>query len=161
MEENLYKTPESDVQVEPSSFDINDVQYAGFWVRFAATIIDTILFVLITLPALSFYYGPDYWFAESMVLGMFDVVMNYVFPAVVVFLFWYYKSATPGKMMLGLKVISLGDRQELSVGQIIGRYFGYYLSSLILCVGFIMVAFSDRKQGLHDRLANTTVVKTR
>lgn len=72
---------------------------------------------------------------------------------------WLYKSATPGKMLFGLKIVGLGSEPNLSVGKSIGRYFAYYLSMLVLFHGFIWVAFDPRKQGWHDKLANTVVVK--
>ena len=68
------------------------------------------------------------------------------------------KQATPGKMALGLIVTDMtGGR--ISIPRALGRYFAKILSGLILFIGYIMVAFTDRKQGLHDLLASTLVVK--
>ncbi|KLE33875.1 hypothetical protein AAW00_12460 [Aurantiacibacter luteus] len=66
--------------------------------------------------------------------------------------------ATLGKKALGLIVTDLNGNR-ISLARAIGRYFGKFLSSIILLIGFIMVAFTEKKQGLHDMLASTLVVK--
>ena len=64
--------------------------------------------------------------------------------------------ATLGKMIFGMKVTDLcGNR--ISFARATGRHFAKILSGLILCIGFIMVGLSERKQGLHDLLAGTLV----
>jgi uncharacterized RDD family membrane protein YckC len=68
-----------------------------------------------------------------------------------------HMQATPGKAALGLKVTDLNGNQ-IGFGTATGRYFGRILSG-ILYIGYIMVAFTERKQGLHDMLAGTLVVK--
>ena len=65
--------------------------------------------------------------------------------------------ATVGKMALGIKVTDL-DGERISFGRATGRHFGKILSFLILCIGYLMVAFTERKQGLHDLMAGTLVV---
>jgi uncharacterized RDD family membrane protein YckC len=66
--------------------------------------------------------------------------------------------ATLGKMALGLKVTDLNGKQ-ISFGKATGRYFAKIISAIILLIGFIMVAFTEKKQGLHDMIAGTLVVK--
>jgi len=68
------------------------------------------------------------------------------------------KQATLGKQALGIKVTTL-DSQPISFAQATVRYFAKYLSTLIFLIGYIMVAFTDKKQALHDMLAKTLVVK--
>jgi uncharacterized RDD family membrane protein YckC len=68
--------------------------------------------------------------------------------------------ATPGKMAMGLKILR-PDGSKLSVGRIIGRYFASIISALILLIGYIMAAFDEEKRALHDRLADTRVIKTK
>ena len=68
------------------------------------------------------------------------------------------KQATPGKMAMGL-VVTNQRGGRISYLQALGRFAGKYLSALILLIGFIMVAFTERKQGLHDLLAQTLVVR--
>jgi uncharacterized RDD family membrane protein YckC len=80
-------------------------------------------------------------------------------PAIAVILFWVYKSATPGKMALKLKIVDAKTGDKPSTGQLIGRYFGYYVSILPFMLGIIWVGFDGRKQGWHDKLAGTVVVK--
>lgn len=155
--DSVYQTPKSDLETEHGE----TLEYAGFWVRAFASIIDTILILLVTWPLLTAIYGTSYWESEATVNGAWDVVLTYLAPAVAVIVFWIYKSATPGKMVLGLKVISLGDSEKLSVGQSIGRYLAYYLAMIPFFLGFIWVAFDPRKQGWHDKLAKTVVVKVR
>ena len=66
--------------------------------------------------------------------------------------------ATPGKYALGLAVVR-DDGTRLPFWNGIGRHAAKALSAILLCIGFIMVAFSERKQGLHDKMAATIVVK--
>ena len=155
--DSVYKAPESNLGTDNGEEQV----FAGFWVRTFASIIDTVLIVLVTWPILTAIYGVDYWLSESLINGVWDVLLTYIFPAIAVIIFWIYKSATPGKMVFGLRVISLNDNRRLSVGQSIGRYLAYYLSMIPLFIGFIWVAFDARKQGWHDKLAKTVVVKTR
>ena len=154
-DENIYQAPSSDLD-----FEKNDkLEFAGFWIRVLASIIDTILIMVITYPLLTLIYGIDYWASDSFLIGFWDLLISYILPAIAVILFWVYRSATPGKILLGLHIISLGDTKKLSVGQSIGRYFAYFPSMLCLFIGIIWVAFDKRKQGWHDKLANTAVVK--
>ena len=67
------------------------------------------------------------------------------------------KQATPGKMALGIKVTDLNGRR-IGFGKATGRYFGKILSFIILGIGFIMIAFTEKKQGLHDKMAGCLVV---
>lgn len=87
------------------------------------------------------------------------IILNYVAPALVIILFWVYKSATPGKMILKLRIVDADSGGKPSTAQFVGRYFSYYLSTLPLMLGFIWVAFDQRKQGWHDKLAGTVVIK--
>jgi uncharacterized RDD family membrane protein YckC len=68
--------------------------------------------------------------------------------------------ATPGKMALGLKLVR-SDGERLSAGRIIGRYFSEWLSAIILCIGYIMVAFDEEKRALHDRICDTRVIRVK
>lgn len=155
MEDNIYKAPESEV------LDItnDEVQYAGFWIRVGASIIDTILIMAVTMPLLTWIYGSAYWSGQNFYSGTWDLLLSYIFPAVAVITFWVYKSATPGKMLCKLKVINVNTGESLGPGRAIGRYLGYYVSMIPLMLGVIWVAFDKRKQGWHDKLASTAVVK--
>ncbi len=155
MDDNIYQSPESEL------IENEEHHFAGFWIRVGASIIDSIFMILITFPFLSLIYGADYWMSEMFVMGIWDFLISYVFPMIAVILFWLYKSATPGKMIVGIEVISLGYTRKLSIGQSVGRYFAYFPSMIVLFLGFIWVAFDKRKQGWHDKLSNTAVVRKR
>jgi uncharacterized RDD family membrane protein YckC len=81
--------------------------------------------------------------------------------AIAIIVFWIYKSATPGKMIFGAKIVDARTGGPMTTGQAIGRYLGYYVSLFTLCIGFLWVAFDSRKQGFHDKLANTVVIRAR
>ena len=73
--------------------------------------------------------------------------------------FWIVKSATPGKILLEITIVDAETGGKPSNAQLIGRYFAYYVSALPIMLGFIWVGFDKRKQGWHDKLAGTLVVK--
>ena len=137
---------------------MNDMEYAGFWIRTGASLIDTILMMVIIVPVLTIIYGKGYWSSEAVFLGVWDLLFNYILPAIVVIVFWIVKSATPGKILLELSIVDAETGGKPSNGQLIGRYFAYYISVLPLMLGFIWVGFDKRKQGWHDKLAGTVVV---
>lgn len=136
-------------------------QYAGFWIRFLATLIDAVIIgVLIAIP-LTYIYGSQYWFAEDPVLvrGTWDLILNYVVPIVLTIFFWLQFRATPGKMLTCIQVVDADTLQTMSLKQSVIRYFSYIISTLPLGLGFIWVAFDQRKQGWHDKIANSLVIK--
>lgn len=90
-----------------------------------------------------------------------SVLLQYIFPAIVVLVFWKYKSATPGKMVFGAKIIDAKTGETPSTGKLIGRYLAYYISALPLLLGMFWVGWDKRKQGWHDKLAGTLVVRSR
>lgn len=138
---------------------MHDQNYAGFWIRSAAALIDSVLILLIVLPLLTAIYGAEYWTGTMIVHGAWDILLNYILPAVAVIMFWIYRSATPGKMVLKLSIVDAGTGGKPSVAQLIGRYFGYYVSILPLFLGIFWVGIDKRKQGWHDKLAGTVVIR--
>jgi uncharacterized RDD family membrane protein YckC len=68
--------------------------------------------------------------------------------------------ATLGKKAMGLRVTDL-DGNRISFGRATGRFFGQYISGLILGIGYLMMLWDDKKQTLHDQIANTLVIKNR
>jgi len=88
-----------------------------------------------------------------------DFIMSWVFPPVAVIFFWVAKQATPGKMAILAKIVDAKTGSAPTIGQFIGRYFAYFLAGLPLGFGIIWVAFDGRKQGWHDKLAGTVVVR--
>jgi len=144
--------------------DNNDVEYAGFWVRLGASLIDTVLIMAITIPLVVSIYGWDYFDPElnsGMFAGPADFLITWVLPFVAVIWFWLAKQATPGKLALRLRIVDAASGQTLSTGQSVGRYFAYLVSTLPLFLGFVWVAFDRRKQGWHDKLAGSVVVRAK
>jgi len=140
-------------------------RYGGFWIRVVAAIIDAILVRVVFVPI-------------GAILGFGGIAMGglihpgfHLFHGPFVFLIlcgsWLYEAfmesssyqATVGKMIFGMKVTDLyGNR--ISFARATGRHFAKILSGMILCIGFIMVGFTERKQGLHDMIAGTLVRRT-
>ena len=141
--------------------DAAPLEYAGFWSRVLASLIDTVLICIVVLPILLSVYGPQYFELDAWIAGPLDFLLNWVVPAIAVILFWVYKEATPGKMALGMRVVDATSGGPASTAQYVGRYFGYYVSILPLCLGLFWVAWDARKQGWHDKLAGTVVVRRR
>ncbi len=141
----------------------NSVEYAGFWVRVGASLIDTVLMVCVTFPLLVAIYGWSYFDASKtgFIAGFADFLLTWVAPAVAVVVFWLYKQATPGKMAVSARVVDAKTGNTLTVGQSIGRYLGYYVSAIPLGLGLIWVAFDPKKQGWHDKLAGTVVIRSK
>jgi uncharacterized RDD family membrane protein YckC len=137
------------------------VRYAGFWIRLAAFLLDIILLMAITGPLLFLIYGLAYFDPEggSGPRGPLDILISYVLPAVAAIVFWKYKSATPGKMVLSIRIIDARTGGKLSTAQCIVRYFAYLVSTIPLGLGFLWIAFDRRKQAWHDKLAGTVVMR--
>jgi uncharacterized RDD family membrane protein YckC len=131
--------------------------YAGFWRRVAAWILDILVLGIVTVP-LNLAFGDG--------AGSDSMAYSPEAQSISTALGWLYfalmesstKQATLGKMALGIMVTDLEGRR-IGFGKATGRYFAKILSALILLIGFLMVAFTARKQGLHDILAGTLVVK--
>ncbi len=151
---NPYQTPSSKL-----AKNNRDLEYVGFWSRTGASIIDSIISLAVIYPILFAIYGKEYFTKTDFILGAGDFLLSYVFPAVAVLLFWFYKSATPGKMAIRAHIVDAKTGGKPSLGQLVGRYFSYYLSALPLGLGFFWVGWDAKKQGWHDKLAGTVVVR--
>ena len=134
-------------------------EYVGFWSRFGASIIDSIIIIAITFPTLYLIYGGNYFDSEELVLGFPDFLISYVFPLVATILFWIYKCATPGKLALSVKIVDAKTGNNPTVSQSIIRYIGYYVSLIPLGLGFLWVVWDSKKQGWHDKMAGTVVIR--
>ena len=140
---------------------MDDVEYGGFWIRTGAALIDSILVVIITAPIVTAVYGTDYWTSDEWFQGIIDFLLSYIFPIVAVLVFWSYKSATPGKMLTNLTIVDAETGYKPTTGQFIGRYFAYYVSIIPFFLGIIWVGIDKRKQGWHDKLAGTVVIRNK
>lgn len=137
----------------------DDLEYVGFWPRVGASLIDTVLLLLITAPLLTLVYGPQYWFSNAWLHGPADFLINWLLPAVAVVLFWTYRQATPGKMAIGARIVDAETGEAPGTGQLIIRYLGYFVSTIPFLLGFLWVTFDPRNQGWHDKMAGTVVVR--
>ena len=92
-------------------------------------------------------------------MGFADVLVNLVLPAVLVIGLWLYLGATPGKMAMSARIVDADTGEPLSATQSVIRYVGYFVSFIPLGIGYLWIAFDRRKQGWHDKTANSVVVR--
>ena len=162
------------------------LEYAGFWIRFAAYLIDliplTIVSILIMLPILNemgtvFADMPELprrptaaqfeaWEREytqriaPLMARMYTTSGLLQLVSVVYYVgFWAWRGQTPGMIALGLRILKESDGTKPGLGRSILRYVGFFISMLVLFIGLIWAAFDPRKQGWHDKIAGTVVVK--
>src|SRR5208337_836771 len=140
--------------------------YGGFWIRVVAAIIDAIILRVVVAPVGMIFGGLG--LAGRMMGGIphigFGLLGGGVSFILLIFGSWLYEAfmesssyqATLGKMIFGMKVTDLNGNR-ISFGRATGRHFAKWLSGMILCIGYMMVGFTERKQGLHDMLAGTLV----
>ena len=149
------------------------VEYAGFWRRFIAYIVDrfiigipfSIIIIAFLVPSIiaicSSPPDPDQipFAVISFVLGWLWLIALVLIAHLLYFTFFESSKlqATPGKMLIGIIVTDL-QGQRISFLRALGRNLGKVLSHMLLNIGFIMAGFTARKQALHDILAETLVV---
>ena len=136
------------------------MDYAGFWVRVLAYLID---FVILAIgEAVVSLFGEVIGvigISDSAAFSTLEATIGLIGGLIYFAAFEASaRQATPGKMAMGL-IVTDATGERISAARAIGRYFAKYLSAIILLIGFIMVAFTERNQGLHDLLASTFVVK--
>ncbi len=140
------------------------IQYAGFWRRLVATVVDAIVFAAAASAALYLLYGSDYfaWSKENeatfATYGWGDALINNAAPVMLTVFFWVKFLGTPGKLLLGCQVVDARTLQPLRVGQALLRYIAYLVSLIPLGLGFFWVAWDKRKQAFHDKIAKTVVI---
>ena len=123
--------------------------YAGFWRRFAAVLIDALI---IYIPS-------------AMFSGLaFDIMFSFGIGLVLNFLYYpFFESsqmqATPGKALLGMVVGYENAGERITFRTAVVRFFGRYLSGLVLCIGYLMQAFTTKRQTLHDMIAEVVVIR--
>jgi uncharacterized RDD family membrane protein YckC len=123
--------------------------YAGFWRRVGGLLIDSILLSVVLTP---------------LYLALRDQLATW--SALQTGVTWLYfalmesstRQATLGKMAMGIVVTDM-DGNRIGFGRATGRYFAKIISGLILGIGYLMAAFTRRKQGLHDLIVGTLVLK--
>lgn len=138
------------------------MNYAGFWLRAAANLIDTMIMIPLILLPVYLIYGDAYFaYTEEIRLshGFWDIFFNYVVPGLYSLFFWLRFGGTPAKLLLGLRVADAQSGGKISLRQGILRYLGYFVAMIPLFLGLIWVAFDKRKQGWHDKIGGTVVVR--
>ena len=148
-------------------------RYGGFWIRFVAIIIDTIVVQIVVFPISLVFMAvagisgavggasrdvlvSGVWMTGLAVRGVFGITLNWLYEA---YLESSSRQATLGKMIFSLKVTDLNGNR-ISFARATGRHFAKYISGFIFMIGYIMAGFTERKQALHDMIAGTLVQKT-
>lgn len=155
-----------------------NIRYAGFWIRFVASLLDTI-FLALPVGIAIYFLSDGQWFDLAQYQQNIQMAMSgnphaldnqpqtslqweliFEFTVLVVtMLFWkQWRGATPGKKFVGIHIVDVKTLNEITNKQAITRSFGYIASTFVFLLGFIMVAFRKDKRGLHDFLAGTIVV---
>lgn len=152
-----------------------ELEYVGFWVRFVASIVDTLWLTPIVLLLGLIYTNASTTMTDQLlrdpasvsvaaltaelVPSPMDFFVQYLVPAVLVVVFWVMRNATPGKMLFHARIVDAQTGAAPSKRQLVLRYVGYYVSMLPLFLGFLWVGIDARKQGWHDKIAGTVVVR--
>jgi uncharacterized RDD family membrane protein YckC len=159
----------------PNTNDSSEVKYASFFMRIIASVIDSILSLVITIPFMmiigtifdlsqpeSLDIQAQQMTQEELLiilqghLASFLLEMTVI--AVVIVIFWVSKGGTPGKTLLGMQIVDAKTLQKPTLSQSIIRYLGYFLSVIPCLLGFIWIYYDKRGQGFHDKLAKTVVI---
>ena len=133
--------------------------YAGFWRRLVAILIDGIIWTLIA-GIMGVILGLNFFVSISIIPVLSDFLISYALPFIATIACWHYWQATPGKILMKIKIIDVHTGEKPTLGQFVGRYLGYIVSAIFLLAGFIWVAFDEKKQGWHDKLAKTAAIMT-
>ena len=148
-----------------NSYSKEEVTYAGFWVRLAAYLIDSLI-VFLGLLVVRLILSGVVSAAKDTVLGgnllfqynLKDIVL-YILEALYFILFTYYTGTTLGKKVMNLKVVRADGEDKLSLFTVIYREtIGRFLCSVIAGIGYLMVGIDSEKRGLHDILCDTRVI---
>lgn len=142
---------QASARINPSQF-----RYAGFWIRWVANLMDFFV-VLLGGAIVGFVVGVATGGLAVLIAPLLGLAAGWLYFALMES---SKTQGTLGKMALGLKVIDYEGRR-VSFGRASGRYFSKIISSILLYIGFMMAGWTEKKQGLHDMIAGTYVLKTR
>ena len=147
----------SQLEAAPAPAPAHEVEYVGFWARVGACLIDTVAVLFLVIPALVWFFGNGWAYAA----GATAFTINWILPAIAILVFWFARGATPGKMVISAVIVDARTCEAPAPAMLVVRYLGYYVSTVPLCLGLIWVAFDPRKQGWHDKMAGTVVIRRR
>jgi uncharacterized RDD family membrane protein YckC len=141
----------------------------GFWRRVVAAMVDSATYSVLSFPV-TFLFGFAMGVSGALsgtdphntTMGVLLTVGSYLISIAIAFLYygWFYKNkgATPGKMLMRLRIARADTGTNLTYWRAFGREtLGKILSSMVLCIGFLLVVFRQDKRALHDLLFNTQV----
>ena len=158
--------------------DMNEVRYAGFWIRFIASFLDT-LFLAVPIAIVIYFLSNGNWFdftqyqqnMQMAISGNTNALNNQpttslkwellfeVSVLIITMVFWRkWRGATPGKKFVHIKIVDAKTFEDINNKQAITRSIGYLASTFTFLIGFIMVGIRKDKRGLHDLLGGTAVI---
>lgn len=141
-----------------------DLPKAGFWIRAAAAFVDALISAALQGIVVFLFAGLlglllHSFEGESLLMVCLAWLLGSSIGVVYYVYFTAFGGQTPGKMALRIKVVRT-DSSSLTLGRAFYReVIGKFVSGIILGIGYLMVAFDEKKQGLHDRMADTYVVR--
>jgi uncharacterized RDD family membrane protein YckC len=142
--------------------DTQEPKYAGFWLRLGASVIDIIVLIAIVAPIEIAFYGREYpALAMAGQTLAVDFWTQLVLPLLAMIVLWRYRSATPGLMLLSARIVDATTLAPSKVGKLTLRAVVLLLMWIFVIplVGVLWIAFDKRKQGWHDKVAGTVVIR--
>ena len=134
-------------------------EYIGFRLRAWAWFLDMVAFLFFSVPLLYAIHGRSYFTSAIALRGPVDFLNTVVLSSASIIVFWFFCSATPGKMVISAKIADAKTGKKPTLRQFLLRYLGYYLAALPLGLGLLWIVLDPRRQGWHDKLAGTVVVR--
>lgn len=166
---SLQGLPENVLRAEPSmQNDVRSIEKGGFWIRFLAFAIDKIVIYVISIALLiagALGVGMNYSPFEGDFIERLGEVVTFPYVLILVIMTMIYytyfigtSGQTIGKMICRLKVVQTNG-EPVSYGQAFLRWVGYLVSSIFFYLGFFWIVFDHNRQGWHDKIADTYVVR--
>jgi uncharacterized RDD family membrane protein YckC len=136
--------------------------YAGFWIRFGAYVIDAVIMTALYLAGVRLFvtryvdefgttlsYSGAWWlYGGSLIIFVLYFGLT-----------WPLMGGSAGQRLLSMQVLRESDGRRLTAGDSVLRLVGWVIAGIPICIGFIVAGFDPRKQGWHDKIAHTVVVR--
>ena len=142
-----------------------EMEKIGFLTRLVAYIIDGVIIgvgagiILAIFGSSSLAAGQAASGVPFTAMNAIGLILLTVWSVGYVIFFWSTRGQTPGKMIMGIKIVTI-DGGSMGVGKSIVRLIGYAISAMVFCLGFLWIIWDKDKQGWHDKIAGTYVVKS-